>query len=60
MTIMNRIALLLFVASTLCLLTACGPSEEARRADVATQQAAQAQERAQKEQKGREEAEKEW
>ncbi len=46
----------MFVAFTLCLLTACG-QEEAPRLVAVTQQAAQAEERAQKEQKAREVAE---
>lgn len=57
MKTMNRIARFVFVASTLCLLTAC-QGKEAARADEATRQATQAQERTQKEQKAREVAEK--
>lgn len=52
---MNHRVCLVFVAFTLCLLTACG--QQAARLDAVTQQAAQAEERAQKEQKAREVAE---
>jgi len=52
---MNHKVCLVFVAFTLCLLTACG-QEEARPVAV-TQQAAQAEKLAQKEQKAREVAE---
>lgn len=58
MITINRIARLVFVAATLCLLTACSQKEEAARADAATQDANRERARAQQEQQARQVAER--